>query len=125
MQCNKKQLTVVASDHENRTTILFNVSKNESGGYKALQKRLRATWKIQREINRAAGKNISAVADDEGEGNNSQGLTFVYPFGATLNIMKPAVAVLSTGSVCFPLNRAVMAFYYSKTLIRSCNLIPQ
>ncbi|XP_044153360.1 intraflagellar transport protein 52 homolog [Bufo gargarizans] len=203
----------VASDHENRTTILFNVSKNESGGYKSLQKRLRANWKIQslkeditpeklsgvklwitagprekftaaefealkqflekggdilvmlgeggedkydtninffleeygimvntdavvrnvyykyfhpkealisngvlnREINRAAGKNISTVTDDEVEGNNSQGLTFVYPFGATLNVMKPAVAVLSTGSVCFPLNRPVMAFYQSKS----------
>lgn len=38
-------------------------------------------------------------------------LTFVYPFGATLNVMKPAVAVLSTGSVCFPLNRPILAFY--------------
>lgn len=38
-------------------------------------------------------------------------LTFVYPFGATLNVMKPAVAVLSTGSICFPPNRPVLAFY--------------
>lgn len=38
-------------------------------------------------------------------------LTFVYPFGATLNVMKPAVAILSTGSICFPLNRPVLAFY--------------
>lgn len=38
-------------------------------------------------------------------------LTFVYPFGATLNVMKPAVAILSTGSVCFPLNRPILAFY--------------
>lgn len=28
--------------------------------------------------------------------------------------MKPAVAVLSTGSVCFPLNRPILAFYHSK-----------
>lgn len=41
-------------------------------------------------------------------------LTFVYPFGATLSVMKPAVAVLSTGSVCFPLNRPILAFYHSK-----------
>lgn len=38
-------------------------------------------------------------------------LTFVYPFGATLNVMRPAVAILSTGSVCFPLNRPILAFY--------------
>ncbi|XP_066869488.1 intraflagellar transport protein 52 homolog isoform X5 [Kogia breviceps] len=44
----------------------------------------------------------------------NRALTFVYPFGATLSVMKPAVAVLSTGSVCFPLNRPILAFYHSK-----------
>ena len=38
-------------------------------------------------------------------------LAFVYPFGATLNVAKPAVAVLSSGSVSYPLNRPVCAFY--------------
>ncbi|XP_068119889.1 intraflagellar transport protein 52 homolog [Hyperolius riggenbachi] len=202
----------VASDSENKNIILFNVSKNESGGYKSLQKRLRSTWKIQslkdditaeklsgaklwitagprekftaaefealkthleqgdhilvmmgeggesrydtnvnflleeygimvntdtvirnvyhkyfhpkealisdgvlnREISRAAGKNVSALPDDERGSSNSQALTFVYPFGATLNVMKPAVSILSTGSVCFPMNRPIMAFYQSK-----------
>ncbi|XP_075022433.1 intraflagellar transport protein 52 homolog isoform X2 [Calonectris borealis] len=45
------------------------------------------------------------------DGVLNRALTFVYPFGATLNVMKPAVAILSTGSVCFPLNRPVLAFY--------------
>lgn len=49
----------------------------------------------------------------------TRALTFVYPFGATLNVMKPAVAVLSTGSICFPLNRPIMAFYQSKVNTRS------
>ncbi|XP_066092445.1 intraflagellar transport protein 52 homolog isoform X3 [Saccopteryx bilineata] len=44
----------------------------------------------------------------------NRALTFVYPFGATLSVMKPAVAVLSTGSVCFPLNRPILAFFHSK-----------
>lgn len=38
-------------------------------------------------------------------------LNFVYPFGATLNVAKPAIAVLSTGSVALPLQRPVCAFY--------------
>lgn len=38
----------------------------------------------------------------------------MYPYGATLSVMKPAVAVLSTGSVCFPLNRPVLGFYQGK-----------
>lgn len=36
---------------------------------------------------------------------------FVYPFGATLNIVKPAIPVLSSGSVAFPVCRPVCAFY--------------
>jgi intraflagellar transport protein 52 len=35
----------------------------------------------------------------------------VYPYGATLNVAKPAVAVLSTGSVSFPANRPVCALH--------------
>lgn len=38
-------------------------------------------------------------------------LSFLYPFGATLNVAKPAVAVLSCGTASFPLNRPVCAFY--------------
>ncbi|BHF75117.1 Intraflagellar transport protein 52 [Sparganum proliferum] len=40
-----------------------------------------------------------------------QALQFVYAFGATLNVAKPAIALLSTGSVAFPLNRPVCAVY--------------
>ncbi|XP_053508839.1 intraflagellar transport protein 52 homolog isoform X1 [Ictalurus furcatus] len=65
---------------------------------------------LNREISRAAGKAVTGVIDDENPGNNTQALAFVYPYGATLSVMKPAVAVLSTGSVCFPLNRPVLAF---------------
>lgn len=43
--------------------------------------------------------------------NQPLNLKFVYPFGATLSVAKPAVAVLSTGTVAFPLNRPVCAFY--------------
>ncbi|XP_069508440.1 intraflagellar transport protein 52 homolog isoform X1 [Ambystoma mexicanum] len=69
---------------------------------------------LNREISRAAGKVVPGIIEDDGNGNNAQALTFVYPFGATLNVMKPAVAALSTGSVCFPLNRPILAFYHSK-----------
>ncbi|EHB00693.1 Intraflagellar transport protein 52-like protein [Heterocephalus glaber] len=64
---------------------------------------------LNREISRAAGKAVPGIIDEETSGNNAQALTFVYPFGATLSVMKPAVAVLSTGSVCFPLNRPILA----------------
>lgn len=44
----------------------------------------------------------------------SRALTFLYPYGATLNVIKPAMAVLSTGSECFPFNRPVLAFHQGK-----------
>ncbi|OXB66553.1 UNVERIFIED_CONTAM: hypothetical protein H355_004560, partial [Colinus virginianus] len=76
---------------------------------------------LNRGISEAARKTVLGAAGEDGKGRDSQhlrsgcvfcrALTFVYPFGATLNVMKPAVAVLSTGSVCFPLNRPILAFY--------------
>eukprot|EP00054_Salpingoeca_dolichothecata_P015832 m.91851 g.91851 ORF g.91851 m.91851 type:complete len:425 (+) comp21681_c0_seq3:61-1335(+) len=63
---------------------------------------------LNREITKAAGKKPS--------GNPSQhGLSFVYPYGATLTVQKPAVAVLSSGSVSLPLNRPTCAFHASKS----------
>uniref|UniRef100_A0A8C9ZBM9 Intraflagellar transport 52 homolog (Chlamydomonas) n=1 Tax=Sander lucioperca TaxID=283035 RepID=A0A8C9ZBM9_SANLU len=80
-----------------------------------------------REISRAAGKVVTGNIEDENVGNNAQALTFVYPYGATLSVMKPAVAVLSTGSVCFPLNRPVLAFHRGKeagklAVLGSCHM---
>ncbi|CAJ1051804.1 LOW QUALITY PROTEIN: intraflagellar transport protein 52 homolog [Xyrichtys novacula] len=69
---------------------------------------------LNREISRAAGEVITGSIEDENVGNNAQALTFVYPYGATLDVREPSVAVLSTGSVCFPLNRPVMAFHQVK-----------
>lgn len=47
----------------------------------------------------------------ESKGSNLQSINYVYPFGASLNVIKPGIGVLSTGSVCFPLNRPTIAFY--------------
>ncbi|MED6284018.1 Intraflagellar transport protein 52 [Characodon lateralis] len=82
---------------------------------------------LNREISRAAGKVVRGVIEDETVGNNAQALTFVYPYGATLSVIKPAVAVLSTGSVCFPLNRPVLAFHHGKesgklAVLGSCHM---
>ena len=38
-------------------------------------------------------------------------LDFVYPYGATLNIQKPAFPILSTGPVSYPTNRPILAAY--------------
>ncbi|KAL2913990.1 hypothetical protein HK105_206428 [Polyrhizophydium stewartii] len=69
---------------------------------------------LNRELNRAAGKRVGAAADSgpqEPGRFNPSALTFVYPFGATLNVQKPAVPILSSGTVSYPLNRPVGAVY--------------
>ncbi|XP_062589670.1 intraflagellar transport protein 52 homolog [Saccostrea cucullata] len=65
---------------------------------------------LNRAVSQAAGKTFSMDED----GNNAQALSFLYPYGATLNVMKPATALLSTGSVSFPLNRPVCALYENR-----------
>ncbi|XP_061779976.1 intraflagellar transport protein 52 homolog [Nerophis lumbriciformis] len=82
---------------------------------------------LNREISRAAGKPMFGISEDENIGNNTQALSFVFPYGATLNVMKPAAAVLSTGSICFPLHRPVVAFYHGKetgklVVVGSCHM---
>lgn len=46
---------------------------------------------------------------DPHEGQSYQGFKFVYPFGSSLTVKAPAVPILSTGSVCFPVNSYVFA----------------
>lgn len=50
-------------------------------------------------------------------------LSFLYPYGVTLNVMKPAVAILSSGTVSFPLNRPVSAIFPGKVRILSLALL--
>ncbi|XP_076034643.1 intraflagellar transport 52 isoform X2 [Oratosquilla oratoria] len=64
---------------------------------------------LNRALLEEAGKNIPGLIIDDAL--RSRSMAFVYPFGATLSVARPAVAVLSTGSVSFPLNRPVCAFY--------------
>eukprot|EP00048_Salpingoeca_helianthica_P016094 m.230426 g.230426 ORF g.230426 m.230426 type:complete len:418 (-) comp18009_c0_seq1:218-1471(-) len=57
---------------------------------------------LNREITAACGKR-------QVEDSPSSGLRFVYAFGATLKVTKPATALLSTGSVSLPMNQPVCA----------------
>lgn len=66
---------------------------------------------INRAISQVTGKWSGDIDDDS---NHTLALTFVYPFGATLNTTKQAIVLLSTGGVCYPLNRPVCAFSQPK-----------
>lgn len=48
--------------------------------------------------------------DSDGEETGATGLKLVYPFGTTLSVRTPAVPLLSSGTVSYPVNEAVMAY---------------
>ncbi|XGW04433.1 hypothetical protein V3C99_015538 [Haemonchus contortus] len=61
---------------------------------------------LNRSIAIAARKKVS-----NDQQSNSQTISFVYPFGASLSVNRLATPVLSTGSACFPIGRPVAAFH--------------
>jgi len=48
---------------------------------------------------------VAALSKDHG------GLEFVFPYGATLNVQKPALPILSSGPISYPLNRPIAAVW--------------
>lgn len=62
--------------------------------------------------NNAFLSNLINVRDEEAsKEEDNGGLSFVYPFGATLNIQQPAFALLGSGPLSYPSNRPVCAAY--------------
>ncbi|XP_063680578.1 intraflagellar transport protein 52 homolog [Bolinopsis microptera] len=77
---------------------------------------------LNREINKAGGKFVPGVSDYDNESTLGQCLTYVYPYGATLHVVKPSVPVLSTGSTSLPINRPVCAFHQTQSGGKLCVL---
>ena len=70
---------------------------------------------LNRALSEACGKVIESSSYESMQSSQknhaAQSLQFVYPFGSTLNVQKPAIPVLSSGTICFPINRPLCAFY--------------
>eukprot|EP00667_Euglena_gracilis_P009286 EG_transcript_9433 len=98
---------------------------------------------VNRELNRAAGKNIPGsyiLNASQGlsasqqtallaqQSSQSSSLTFVYPYGCSLNVQKPSIPILSSGYIAYPLNRPVGAVHEYKggagrvMVIGSCHM---
>eukprot|EP00758_Cryptobia_borreli_P014173 Tbor_TRINITY_DN5899_c3_g1::TRINITY_DN5899_c3_g1_i1::g.6562::m.6562/K19681/IFT52; intraflagellar transport protein 52 len=81
-----------------------------------------------REISRLCGKNVVGAVVPSGSIPNHYGkeeaadtvtsgstgastLSFVYPYGLTLNVQRPSYPILSSGFMAFPLNRPICAVW--------------
>lgn len=66
---------------------------------------------LNRGILTAVGKQPGAGDQDEDfrvksrQAFDNTGLDFVYPHGATLSVVNPAVPILSSGKIAYPMNR--------------------
>lgn len=58
-------------------------------------------------------KKYRDTKDELANRDEQGGLKFVFPYGSTLNVRKPSVALLSSGPISFPANRPIGAFYVS------------
>mmetsp|Transcript_10229 Transcript_10229/g.16783 ORF Transcript_10229/g.16783 Transcript_10229/m.16783 type:complete len:550 (-) Transcript_10229:120-1769(-) len=54
----------------------------------------------------------ASKADDA----KSDKLVFVYPYGASLNVQRPAIPLLSSGSISYPMNRPIAAMWEAETV---------
>ncbi|CAM9488844.1 unnamed protein product, partial [Phaeothamnion confervicola] len=59
----------------------------------------------------AIGAANGGVSNDSAGGSSGGGLSFVYPYGSSMTVQAPAHPVLSTGPICYPLNRPVAAVW--------------
>jgi len=58
-------------------------------------------------------KKYKDTKDELANRDEHGGLKFVYPYGCTINVRKPAQTLLSSGPISFPANRPTTAFYVS------------
>lgn len=57
---------------------------------------------------------MESERDPEIQEDTFGGFTFLYPFGTSLTVKSPAVAVLTSGTVSYPVNEALLAYYLSE-----------
>mmetsp|Transcript_31847 Transcript_31847/g.38538 ORF Transcript_31847/g.38538 Transcript_31847/m.38538 type:complete len:486 (+) Transcript_31847:279-1736(+) len=60
------------------------------------------------EFNTSNGRQVDLAAQ---HGMKDDGLHFVLPYGATLTVQKPAVSILSSGKIAYPMHRPVGAVW--------------
>merc|ERR1711934_838608 len=95
-------------------TVYYKKHNNYNKRFMHPKEALISTGITNREVSRVAA--LSTAAQQNSGSNASapseeDGLAFMYPYGATLNVQKPAVPILSTGYIAYPLNRPIGAVF--------------
>jgi len=87
---------------------------------------VRAAKGERKQEKQAADQLALTITKEDGDianvGKDNGGLEFVFPYGATLNAQKPAIPILSSGPISYPLNRPVGAVYDKQGMGKICVL---
>jgi len=84
-----------------------------------------ATGEKRKDKESPDGLVLNITKDDQDIANinkDNGGLEFVFPYGATLNAQRPALPILSSGPISYPLNRPVGVVYNKAGAGRICVL---
>jgi len=57
---------------------------------------------------------VNLDLDNEINTDNISGFNFVYPFGTSMKVKEPSIPILTSGSVSYPVNEAVLSLYESE-----------
>jgi len=64
--------------------------------------------------------NVSAIKSskpqDDSKSLKDQKFCFVYPYGASLNVQRPSIPLLSSGPISYPMNRPIAAMWEAETV---------
>ncbi|KAJ9521808.1 hypothetical protein QJQ45_024679, partial [Haematococcus lacustris] len=83
---------------------------------------------LNRGVLAAIGKSPGSELDEDFRAAKARaafdgtGLDFVYPHGSTLSVLKPAIPVLSSGRIAYPMNRPLGAVWSAPNSGRICVL---
>ena len=58
--------------------------------------------------------NIGIEKDQDIIYDNITGFNFVYPYGTSMKVKEPSISILTSGSVCYPVNETLMSMYESE-----------
>lgn len=62
------------------------------------------------------GSTKSSKTQDDTKSLKDQKFSFVYPYGASLNVQRPSIPLLSSGPISYPMNRPIAAMWEAETV---------
>jgi intraflagellar transport protein 52 len=98
------------SDGVVNRTILMTAGGGIAGNSNTVQQRRGISKSHARHVDSFHTDNADILYSSQGDGGaaaGGKGLDFVYPYGCTLSVQPPAVPLLSTGRISYPMQRPV------------------